>query len=77
MEQALAFYGNIFDFNLRGRAEGMAFIDMGDQFIAIEEKRTQRPDRHRHFGLVVDAAERITERHLSEAVAYRRLDRQP
>ena len=35
----------------------MAFIDMGDQFIAIAEGRTQPPDRHRHFGLVVDDKE--------------------
>jgi hypothetical protein len=40
----------------------MAFIDMGDQFIAIEEKRTQRPDRHRHFGLVVDDREAVRRR---------------
>ncbi|ABA59214.1 Glyoxalase/bleomycin resistance protein/dioxygenase [Nitrosococcus oceani ATCC 19707] len=51
---ALDFYGQIVEFSLRGRHEGMAFIDLGDQFIALTEKRTQEPDKHRHFGLVVD-----------------------
>lgn len=62
VEAALEFYGSIFDFNLRGKGDGMAFIDMGDQFIAIEEKRTQKPDRHRHFGLVVDDREAVRRR---------------
>jgi lactoylglutathione lyase len=35
----------------------MAFIDMGDQFLALGEGRTQPPDGHRHFGLVVDDKE--------------------
>jgi catechol 2,3-dioxygenase-like lactoylglutathione lyase family enzyme len=54
LEAALAFYGRLFEFNLRGRHEGMAFIDLGDQFIALAERRTQSPDTRRHFGLVVD-----------------------
>jgi lactoylglutathione lyase len=54
LDEALAWYGRIFDFELRGRLPGMAFVDMGDQFIAISEGRTQPPDSHRHFGLVVD-----------------------
>jgi lactoylglutathione lyase len=58
VDEAVAFYGRIFDFTLRGRAGRMAFVDMGDQFIALAEGRTQEPDRHRHFGLVVDDAER-------------------
>ena len=55
--EALEFYGRIFDFTLRGRGRHMAFLDMGDQFIALAEGRTQPPDRHRHFGLVVDDKE--------------------
>ncbi|QBQ55809.1 VOC family protein [Nitrosococcus wardiae] len=51
---ALDFYSQIVEFSLRGRHESMAFIDLGDQFIALMEKRTQSPDKHRHFGLVVD-----------------------
>jgi catechol 2,3-dioxygenase-like lactoylglutathione lyase family enzyme len=54
VEQALAFYGRIFDFTLRGRSEGAAFIDMGDQFIALMQGPVAAPASHRHFGLVVD-----------------------
>jgi predicted enzyme related to lactoylglutathione lyase len=54
IDDALAFYGSLFDLELRGRIPGMAFVDMGDQFVALAEGRTQGPDRHRHFGLVVD-----------------------
>src|SRR5437879_8775255 len=55
LEEALAWYGRIFEFQLRGRAGNrMAFIDMGDQFIAMAAGRTQPPDQARHFGLVVD-----------------------
>ena len=55
--EALEFYGRVFEFELRGRAGCMAFVDMGDQFIALAEGRSQEPDRHRHFGLVVDDLE--------------------
>jgi lactoylglutathione lyase len=55
--EALEFYGRIFEFELRGRGGRMAFIDMGDQFIALASGRTQAPDAHRHFGLVVDDKE--------------------
>jgi lactoylglutathione lyase len=57
VEEALEFYGRIFEFTLRARGGRMAFIDMGDQFIALAAGRTQEPDRHRHFGLVVDDKE--------------------
>ena len=57
VDDALEFYGRIFDLELRGRAGRMAFIDMGDQFIALSEGRTQPPDHTRHFGLVVDDKE--------------------
>ena len=57
VDEALAFYGRIFEFTLRGRGGGMAFIDMGDQFIALTQVRTQERDRARHFGLVVDDKE--------------------
>ncbi|HYY74477.1 MAG TPA: VOC family protein [Solirubrobacterales bacterium] len=57
IDEALAFYGRIFQIELRGRLPGMAFIDMGDQFIALSEGRSQPPDRSRHFGLVVDDKE--------------------
>jgi len=54
IDEALAFYGAVFELSLRGRARRMAFIDMGDQFIALSEGRSQPPDHARHFGLVVD-----------------------
>jgi catechol 2,3-dioxygenase-like lactoylglutathione lyase family enzyme len=54
LDEALAFYGRLFDLELRGRVPGMAFVDLGDQFIALAEGRRQEPDRERHFGLVVD-----------------------
>ena len=57
IDEALDFYGRLFDFTLRGRGRGMAFIDMGDQFIALSAGRTQEPDSHRHIGLVVDDLE--------------------
>jgi catechol 2,3-dioxygenase-like lactoylglutathione lyase family enzyme len=59
VEAALELYGRIFAFELRGRAGSMAFIDMGDQFLALSEGRTQGPDDDRHFGLVVDDKEAV------------------
>jgi lactoylglutathione lyase len=57
VEQALAFYGQIFEFSLRGKSPRAAFIDIGDQFIALMEGRSQPPYRTRHFGMVVDDKE--------------------
>jgi lactoylglutathione lyase len=54
VEEALALYSRLFDFELRGRSGRMAFVDMGDQFLALSESRRQPPDEDRHFGLVVD-----------------------
>ena len=54
VDAALEFYGKIFDFKLRGRSKGQAFIDMGDQFIALMETKTPHEDKQRHFGVVVD-----------------------
>ena len=57
IEEALAFYGRLFTFELRGKSDSMAFIDLGDQFIALQKGRTQPADDGRHFGLVVDDKE--------------------
>ena len=57
IEEALAFYGRLFAFELRGKSDTMAFIDLGDQFIALQKGRKQAPDDGRHFGLVVDDKE--------------------
>jgi len=54
IDEALAFYGSLFAFTLRGRSARMAFLDMGDQFIALSAGRRQPWDEHRHVGLVVD-----------------------
>jgi lactoylglutathione lyase len=54
IEAALAFYGRLFDFELRGKSDTMAFIDLGDQFLALQKGRTQPADEGRHLGLVVD-----------------------
>src|ERR1700688_3808404 len=57
IDEALAFYGRLFEFELRGKSDTMAFIDLGDQFIALQKGRKQPPDDGRHFGLVVDDKE--------------------
>ena len=61
IQEALAFYGRIFNFKLRGQGPGRAFIDMGDQFIALMQGRRQERDSRRHFGLVVDDCSRVRE----------------
>jgi lactoylglutathione lyase len=57
IEEALAFYGRLFRFELRGKSDTMAFIDLGDQFMALQKGRRQPADDGRHFGLVVDDKE--------------------
>src|ERR687883_9090 len=65
LEEALEFYGRLFEVELRGRSPGMAFVEAGDQFIALSEDRTQTPDDHRHIGMVVDS-KRTVRRALKE-----------
>jgi catechol 2,3-dioxygenase-like lactoylglutathione lyase family enzyme len=59
VEEALEFYGRFFEVRLRGRLARMAFLDMGDQFLALSEGRSQPGDDGRHFGLVVDDKEGV------------------
>jgi lactoylglutathione lyase len=66
IEQALAFYSRIVDFTLRGKGEDMAFIDLGDQFLALQKGESQPAGSGRHFGLVVDDKEAVR-RALAEA----------
>jgi len=55
IDEALGFFEEIFgEVQLRGRSRTMAFVDLGDQFIALSAGRSQPPDEHRHIGLVVD-----------------------
>ena len=71
VEEALAFYGRIFAFELRGRSATQAFIDLGDQFLVLAEGRSQPPDTTRHFGLVVD--DRARAEALAEAAGATRI----
>src|SRR5215212_8047752 len=60
VDEALEWYRRIFAFELRGRAgRRMAFVDMGDQFLALSAPRRQARDDGRHFGLVVDDKEAV------------------
>src|SRR3954451_19866669 len=59
LQAALDLYRRLFDFELRGYSQRMAFLEMGDQFLAVSEGRSQGPDAARHFGLVVDDEEAV------------------
>ncbi len=54
IDEALEFYGKLFDLDLLSRSETGAFIGLGDQFIALFKGGTDARDTGRHFGLVVD-----------------------
>jgi lactoylglutathione lyase len=70
IDAALDFYGRIFDFELRGRVGGkMAFLDAGDQFLALATPRAQAGDDSRHFGLVVDDAAAVRDALAREGIA--------
>jgi catechol 2,3-dioxygenase-like lactoylglutathione lyase family enzyme len=69
IDEALEWYGRIFELELRGRIRSaMAFVDMGDQFIALSRGQAQPPDRQRHFGLVVDDKEAVRDALLAAGV---------
>ena len=59
IDEALAFYGRLFELKLRGKSKDSAFIDLGDQFLALQKGRRQPADDGRHFGLVVDDKEAV------------------
>ena len=59
IDAAIAFYGQLFEFTLRGRSDRSAFIDLGDQFIALFKGESQVKDTGRHFGLVVDEPAKV------------------
>ena len=69
IEEALAFYGRLFDFKLRSKSRDSAFIDLGDQFLALQKGRKQAADDGRHFGLVVDDKEAVREALTAAGVA--------
>jgi catechol 2,3-dioxygenase-like lactoylglutathione lyase family enzyme len=70
IDEALAFYARFFAFELRGRGENMAFIDLGDQFLALIAGRRQPTDNDRHFGLVVDDREGLRARMEAAGVEF-------
>jgi len=62
IDEALAFFEQLFgELRLRGRSGSIAFVDLGDQFIALSAGRKQPPDAERHIGLVVDGREETLE----------------
>ena len=77
LEEAVRFYRGVFGFPLRGEVPGAAFLDMGDQFLALSEHSGPPPDEGRHFGLVVDdrdAVRRALADTAAEVVPGRGLD---
>lgn len=74
IDEALAWYGQIFEFTLRGRSERSAFIDMGDQFINFAKVPDRRADgvERRHIGFVVDDRSSVKAR--AEAAGARMVD---
>jgi catechol 2,3-dioxygenase-like lactoylglutathione lyase family enzyme len=72
LDEALKFYGAIFEFNLRGKSERNAFIDLGDQFIQLSLGKTQSADDKRHFGFVVDNREPVAK--ALDKLGVKRLD---
>jgi lactoylglutathione lyase len=77
LERSLAFYGSLFELRLRSRSAGAAFVDIGDQFLAVMQGRSQLPDGTRHVGLVVDdkdAARQAIAATGAEILPGRRLD---
>jgi len=76
VDEALEWYGRSFELALRGRSRGMAFVDLGDQFLAFSAGRSQPPDDDRHLGLIVDdvvAARKALEEAGAELVGGRGL----
>src|SRR3954469_15056636 len=74
IEEALAFYGRLFEITLRGKTETSAFMDLGDQFSAFQKGRVQGPDDGRHFGGVSErSVHQSTER--SERMGLRDLSK--
>jgi catechol 2,3-dioxygenase-like lactoylglutathione lyase family enzyme len=77
LQRSLDFYGRLFELRFRGHSAGAAFVDIGDQFLALMQGRSQPPDGVRHFGLVVDdkeAARRALAVAGAEVLPGRRLD---
>jgi lactoylglutathione lyase len=77
LDRSLDFYGRLFELRFRGRSSSAAFVDIGDQFVALMQGDPQQPDGARHVGLVVDDKEAVRQRLLEagvEPLPGRRLD---
>jgi lactoylglutathione lyase len=77
LDRSLDFYGRLFELRFRGRSSSAAFVDIGDQFVALMQGDPQQPDGARHVGLVVDDKEAVRRRLLEvgvEPLPGRRLD---
>jgi catechol 2,3-dioxygenase-like lactoylglutathione lyase family enzyme len=62
LDEALAWWEEVFGpIELRGRLRHMAFVDIGDQFVALAEG-DPAPERHRHVGIVVDDQAAVVKR---------------
>jgi predicted enzyme related to lactoylglutathione lyase len=73
IDEALAFWEQVFgQLTLRGRSASMAFVDMGDQFVALMKADVGAPDRHRHVGIVVDDKEAVRAAAVAAGVAVSR-----
>ena len=59
LERTIAFYGQLFELRFRSRSRTMAFVDIGDQFLALMQGAPAARDGMRHFGLVVDDKEAV------------------
>lgn len=60
IDEALAFWERFFGpLTLRSRSASMAFVDMGDQFVALMAAPHGPPDAVRHVGIVVDDKEAV------------------
>jgi lactoylglutathione lyase len=68
ISEALAFYGRLFEFTLRSREENAAFIDLGDQFLALQKGEGRAPNDGHHFGLVVDDKEAVRQALLANGI---------
>ena len=54
VKAAVEFYQDVFNLQKMDGGEGDAFLKLGEhQFLAIFQKSKVKPDRVRHFGLIV------------------------
>lgn len=70
IDAALEFYGRYFRFDLRGRDDHAAFIDLGDQFLALMQTDRSARDDIRHFGLVVDDRDGLRARMEADGIRF-------